>query len=265
MEAIRAYYAADREHDRLTRGLGIIELARTLDVLGRILPPPPATILDIGGGTGTYARELLRRGYAVHFLDAMPVHLERVKADPELQNLASATLGDARKLPYPDASADATLLLGPLYHLQEASDRAAALAEAYRSLRAGGVIAAAIIPRAAMIFGDCSRDLPDEAYCRPMREHTYRTDRQENPEGRRGYFTSAYFHHPAELLAELKGAGFEDVQLYALEGPAAMLTDTAAVMNDPVKREGVMSACRLLEHDAGIFGFSPHILGVGRK
>lgn len=265
MQAISAYYAADREHDRLSRGLGMVEFARTLDILARTLPPVPATVLDIGGGTGAYARELLQRGYAVHFLDAMPGHIQRVQADPELNTLASVTLGDARALPYPDACADVALLLGPLYHLQQAADRAAALAEAQRTLKPGGVMVAAMIPRAAMIFGDFSRDLPDETYCRPMREHTYRTGHQNNPEGRRGYFTEAYFHHPDEFRAELGQAGFGQAELYAVEGPAGMLSDVEALMNDPVRREGVMSACRLLEQDAGIFGYSPHVLGVAVK
>jgi hypothetical protein len=40
--------------------------------------------------------------------------------------LAGAVVGDARRLPYPDASAQAALLLGPLHHLTERADRVAA-------------------------------------------------------------------------------------------------------------------------------------------
>ena len=40
--------------------------------------------------------------------------------------LASATVGDARALPYDDASADALVMLGQLYHLIEAGDLPAA-------------------------------------------------------------------------------------------------------------------------------------------
>lgn len=265
LDAISAYYAQDREHDRLTRGLGQVELARTLDVLGQVLPPAPGTVADIGGGTRVYARELLRQGYEVHFLDAMPNHTARVQADPTLRGLASVTLGDARQLPYPDASVQAALLLGPLYHLQAAADRARALAEAWRVLQPGGVLVTAMIPRAAMILGDFSQGLPDEDYCRPMREHTYRTGHQNNPEGRRGYFTAAYFHQPEELLAELGAAGFTGAKLYALEGPAAIIPDVGSAMGDPVRREGILSACRLLEHDVGMCAFSPQTLGVARR
>lgn len=36
-------------------GLGQLELIRTQLILQRHLPPPPAAILDVGGGPGVYA------------------------------------------------------------------------------------------------------------------------------------------------------------------------------------------------------------------
>jgi len=52
--------------------------------------------------------------------------------------LASAEVGDARHLPHGDATADAVLLLAPLYHLVEREDRLACLREIQRVLRPGG-------------------------------------------------------------------------------------------------------------------------------
>lgn len=129
----------------------------------------------------------------------MPSHIDRVRADPTRAGLTSATLGNARALPSPDA--------------------------------------VAAIPRAAAICGDLGHGLTDEAYSRPIRERAYLTGRYENPEGRPGFFTTAYFHHPAELEAELTAAGLEDVALYALEGPASKrLADPALELGDPVPR-----------------------------
>lgn len=264
MEEITAFYALDLEHERLSRGLGLIEHARTLDVLERLLPAPPATLLDIGGGTGVYAREWLRRGHRVHFLDAMPGHIGRVRADPALAALESVTLGDARALPYPNASADAALLLGPLYHLTEAEDRARALSEAVRVVRPGGLVAVAAVPRAAAICGDFRHGLDEESYSRPIRERAYTTGLYLNPEGRPGFFTTAYFHHPAELEDELRAAGLRNVALYALEGPASkLIADPALELGDPVRRGGLMTALRLVERDPALMGMSAHILGVG--
>lgn len=218
-------------------------------------------MLDIGGGTGAYACELLQNGYAVHFLDAMPRHIERVKADPTLSGLASVTLGDARALPYPDGLADAALVMGPLYHLQDPGDREKVLAGAARAVN--GLVTATAIPRAGAICGDFKHGLDEEEYSRAIRERGYLTGVYLNPENRPGFFTTAYFHHPSELQAEMSAAGLRDVALYALEGPANLLPDPTLEMSDPVRRDGLLTALRLVERDQALLGVSAHMLGVG--
>jgi ubiquinone/menaquinone biosynthesis C-methylase UbiE len=78
----------------------------------------------------------------------VPLHVEQA---------GLGVVGDARELPFDDASADAVLLLGPLYHLIEAVDRLAALREARRVLTPGGVLAAATISRLASTFDGFGR------------------------------------------------------------------------------------------------------------
>ncbi|MGH9209081.1 MAG: class I SAM-dependent methyltransferase [Acidimicrobiales bacterium] len=87
-------------------------------------------MLDIGGGTGVYARWLLDQGYDVTLIDPVELHITQAT-----QTGVPATVGDARHLDHPDESIDVALLLGPLYHLTEPEDRLAALAEARRVLR----------------------------------------------------------------------------------------------------------------------------------
>jgi 2-polyprenyl-3-methyl-5-hydroxy-6-metoxy-1,4-benzoquinol methylase len=60
------------EEDRLAGGLAELELVRTQEILRRHLPSPPATILDVGGGTGVHARWLLEDGYRVHLVASRP-------------------------------------------------------------------------------------------------------------------------------------------------------------------------------------------------
>ena len=61
--AIRVHYEQGQERERLIRDGGTLELVRTQKLLRRYLPPPPATVLDVGGGPGTYTSErVLRRG-----------------------------------------------------------------------------------------------------------------------------------------------------------------------------------------------------------
>src|SRR4051794_13680018 len=115
-----AHYNAGREEDRLTAEGAPLELVRTQEILLRYLPPPPAVVLDVGGGPGVYAFWIAERGYTVHLMDPVPLHLEQARAragNSASTALATISLGDARRLEFEIGSADAVLLLGPLYHL----------------------------------------------------------------------------------------------------------------------------------------------------
>lgn len=150
-QQMQAYYAHGRERDRLARGEGLLEALRTQELLDRWLPPAPAVILDVGGAAGRYALPLADAGYEVHLIDPVPLHVQQALEGSQAarQPLASVLEGDARALPFDDASADAVLLLGPLYHLTTAKERSLALHEAGRVLRQGGVLVAAAISRFA--------------------------------------------------------------------------------------------------------------------
>jgi ubiquinone/menaquinone biosynthesis C-methylase UbiE len=101
---------------------------RTQELLARLLPPPPATVLDVGGGTGVHADWLAQRGYSVHVIDPVEEHVTLAGRIPNV----SSAVADARCLSQADESQDAVLLLGPLYHLPEREGRFQALREARR-------------------------------------------------------------------------------------------------------------------------------------
>ena len=76
---ILAHYAEGQEHGRLTSGPSL-ELLRTRVLLERFLPAPPARVLDVGGAGGVHASWLSGRGYQVHLIDPVPLHLEQAMA-----------------------------------------------------------------------------------------------------------------------------------------------------------------------------------------
>jgi len=140
------FYALGLEKDRLDEDFFPLERARTQELILRHLPPPPGTILDVGGAAGAYALWLAERGYAVHLVDPVPLHVRQAEEASRARSagrLASARVGDARSLGFTDASTEAVLLLGPLYHLIDRADRLRALAEARRVLKLSGLVFAA--------------------------------------------------------------------------------------------------------------------------
>jgi ubiquinone/menaquinone biosynthesis C-methylase UbiE len=259
---ILQHYAEGREAARLDAGHGLLERARTEELLARHLPPPPATILDVGGGPGRYAAGLAEQRYEVHLIDAVALHVEQARqAAPAL---ASARVADARALPFPDASVDAVLLLGPLYHLTERAERLAALRESRRVLRAGGPVLAVGITRfASLLDGLVSGYLGDPDYRRIV-ERDLLDGQHRNPTPR-AYFTTAFFHHPDELADEVREAGLEIVETVGVEGPGWLLPDLGRRWADPTERAHLLWAARAIEREPSLLGLSPHVMVVARR
>lgn len=266
--AVVRHYDSGVERDRLTTW-GRLEAERTWVLLERYLPQAPAVVLDIGGAEGAYSLPLARNGYAVHLVDPVPAHVDAARAASAEQPgapLASAQAGDARALPFDDGSADAVLLLGPLYHLPDAADRATALAEARRTLRPGGVLLVAAISR----FASTLDGLRHGAIHDPRFEHIVEGDLRDgvhrNPdvEGHPEWFTLAYFHTPAGLLSEIRDAGFPDADVLAIEGVGATANVDDA-LGDPIGRETVLRAIERTEREPSLLGVSDHLMAVATR
>jgi len=264
---VAAYYARGLERDRLAGGQGALEFIRTQALLERYLPAPPAVVADVGGGPGRYAVWLAERGYRVHLIDPVPLHVEQARAAAGRPGaaLAGAEVGDARALRLPDASADAVLLLGPLYHLPERADRLQALAEARRVCRRGGVVIAAAISRfASTLDGLRGGYLEDPAFA-AVAAGDLRHGRHRNPTGDPAYFTTAYFHRPEDLAAECAAASLTHEATLAVEGAAWLLPDLDARLADARRRAVLLAALAALEAEPALLGVSAHLITVARR
>jgi SAM-dependent methyltransferase len=132
--AIENHYGTGYERSRLFPGGNpSLEFVRSMELLDRLLPG---------------------RGYRVHLVDPVPLHVDQARqaagSDPSFG--FTAALGDARELSEQAESQDAVLLFGPLYHLTEAAHRRQALAEARRVLRPGGRLLAMAVCRFASLL-----------------------------------------------------------------------------------------------------------------
>lgn len=264
---VRHYADEQKEEERLLRGRGRLEFLRTLSLLGRVLPPLPARVLDIGGASGAYAIPLAKRGYEVHLVDPVDRHLDlaRTQATENDVALASISKGDARDLEFEDASADGVLLLGPLYHLTERADRLRALTEAWRVVRPGGIVVAAAISRFASTYDSLMGGFVDQPGFEQMLDRDLSEGRHLPPADRTDWFTNAYFHLPDELRAELVEASFGDVDILAVEGPGWVIPDIDERLDDPARRERLLRLLERVEPEPSILGASAHFVGVARR
>ncbi|WP_030914027.1 class I SAM-dependent methyltransferase [Streptomyces sp. NRRL B-24720] len=256
---MRFYGETVNEDGRLRRSAdGRMELVRTQELLRRFLPPAPARVLDVGGGTGIHAEWLVKDGYEVTLVDPVPRHVESASA------VCSAIVGDARDLREPDDSFDVVQLLGPLYHLPDPDDRRGALAEAHRVVKPGGLVAAAAINRYASLFEHVTY-----AHLHTERIHDSVSKILETAvyDGARG-FALSYFHRAEELVAELTASGLTDVQVFGVEGPAWSLVKAAEQQpgDGPTDEliASAMAAARMAEPYPELLAASSHLLAVGR-
>jgi ubiquinone/menaquinone biosynthesis C-methylase UbiE len=264
---IEGYYLQGKEAQRLSDERGELERLRTQAILVRHLPPAPAELFDVGGGAGVYAFPLAKQEYRVHLIDPVELHLEEARSHAAASgvSLASISRGDARHLEISSGSAGAVLLLGPLYHLVERSDRLQALDEARRILKPQGVLFAAAVCRFASLIDGLASGYFRDAEFRNIVAADLASGQHCNPMNHPAYFTTAYFHRPEDLAAEVREAGFGEVQILAVEGPAWSAPLFREAWENPAQRQSLMDFLSLIEGEPSIQGASAHLIAVARR
>lgn len=259
--AMFEYYERGGERDRLDEPAGQLESARTRQIIARHLPPPPATVADIGGGPGRYSLWLAALGYRVLHRDVVPLHVDQLRRQAAGNPRIDSAVADARDPGLDPGSADAVLLLGPLYHLDRRADRRKALAGAARVVRPGGPVFATAISRwAARLDGVLRNRLYQSS---PLAEAlltgSERTGRL--PPLSPGGFTG-YTHRPGQLRAEITASGLRLTDLVSIEGPAFLLSDLGERLADDQDRRVVIETAAALERVPELLGIGPHLLAT---
>lgn len=272
MNPVEAHYDrhAEREWERLERHR--MEYAIAKRVLAEHLPSPPSRVLDVGGGPGRYALHLTQLGYHVTLVDLSQrcLDLALEKATAAGIYLPTPIRGNAIALPdkAPGAAQefsglfDAVLLMGPLYHLLEGDDRRAAIREAWRVLRPGGLIFAAFLTRFAPLR-DIAIHSPGWIVDYPDR---YRRllDEGLNPAREGSTFPDSYFIHPDEIVPSMAGGGFKFEALYGLEGFLAGHEEGVNSLEGELW-EAWVDLIYGLSHEPSLRGAADHLLYVGSK
>ena len=265
---VLSYYEEFDERSRLTKGAGLLEFFRMQEIIGRFAPPPPGTVLDVGGGPGMYSCWMASLGYEVHLIDPVSKHLQQAReasASQPRHPLASVSEGDARALDYPSDSVDLLLLMGSLYHLPEREQRLLALREAHRVLKKDGILVATAVSRFALLIDVLmDGDIDDPSYS-PMLHDNLSGGRYEPDSHSYRHFTTSFFHRPEELEEEVSEAGLCQRGLYSVQGPGEYARDLEARLSEPARRGQLLELIRLVEEERTLMGMASHLVIVAEK
>ena len=275
-KGVLAYYEAGREFNRLRTGIGLIEFERTKEILLENLQKPPAVIYDIGGAYGEYSWWLASLGYEVHLFDLSEKNIEMSeelgKEYPGC-SLAEAVVCDARSVPRPDGSADAVLLMGPMYHITDYAERIKAVRESFRLLKDNGLLFTAALTPYSVLMHNITVYSPEngercieEPGFLAMVERELRDGCHINPD--RGVYNglaSAHLHTAKALRAELETGGFSGTTVHGVMGGAWLARDVDGLWKNEKSRNALMNTVRLIDTHEEIIGLSGHLLAVSRR
>lgn len=93
---VARYYSQNIEEGRLEHEGSRIEFARTKELLRRFLPPSPARVLDVSGGSGMYSAWPADLGYDVRLIDPVPLPVEQAELETSVIGASSHQLLVAR-------------------------------------------------------------------------------------------------------------------------------------------------------------------------
>lgn len=267
-EIIQHYTEAHDEEIRLVDRIGPFEYERTKGLISRYLDRGKQIVVDVGGGTGAYALWLAEQGHEVHFIDLVPRHVDMVKekARERALTLGSATVCDARSLPFEDEFADLVLLMGPLYHLTDQDDRIKALRDGARVLKKGGRVLCTAISRFASMLAGFRFNRFDDPEFEAMVDRDLLDGQHRNPVAGSKHLDTAFLHKPRELQQEIERSGLKCEKVVGIESPIALLRQ----VEDWVQQKGrmyelVKKYAGQVEEEEDLLGASFHLLGIGKR
>jgi ubiquinone/menaquinone biosynthesis C-methylase UbiE len=240
-----------------------LEYAAVKHYLQRFLPPAPARILDIGGGPGRYTVLLAQQGYSVTMIDLSPDNitwarkqLSQASLEADLRQGNALDLGELA-----DASFDAALLLGPLYHLPALEDRSKAIAEMRRVLKPGGRAFSMMLTRAATIYEGFNR-WPEGILDTEGVQRLITTGRDFNFEKNPADFVGIYSAQASEVQPLHEEQGFLTLALAGCEGLLGGRREQLASLKPELQEKWITLMLQICE-DPSILGAAERILYVG--
>jgi ubiquinone/menaquinone biosynthesis C-methylase UbiE len=233
--------------------------------------PQTGYVLDNGAGPGKYSMELAKDGYKVTLTDLTPRLVEIAKDKAKELDLEGQFEGfyaaDSRELNMiKDEQFDSSLMLGPLYHLQEENDRIKAVKELKRVTKKGGLVFVAFMPRIRHIL--TSLLFPENWRPNDNLDSIIQFSKtgcfNHADEGR---FTGAYYFNIEDINPFMESQGFETLELIGSNAGAILNNDSWNYWRGKGEQEEkkIIDLIKEKATDPYILGISTHLLYIGRK
>lgn len=268
MSKIISYYNQFDEWGRLEREP--IEFQVNWHFIKKYLPET-GYILDNGAGPGKYSMELAKDGYRVTLTDLTPKLVEIAKRKAQDFQLEGQFDGfytaDARELNMlNDEQFDASLMLGPMYHLQEENDRIMAVQELNRVTKKNGLVFVAFMPRIRHVFTSLlsPNNWKPNDNMDTIQQFSQSGCFNHSDEGR---FTGAYYFNIEDINPFMETQGFETLELIGSNVGAILNNDNWNYWRDKgeAEVEKIINLIKEKATDPYILGNSSHLLYIGKK
>lgn len=261
IETVRAYYNGGCESE-WRRIAGRPEFINTCRFLNRYIKPGDK-VLDVGGGPGRYSLYLAEKGCKVTLVDLSEENvcfaLQKAKeADLKVNGLACDALELDKLI---SEQYDHVLLMGPLYHLLEEQERVAAVEQALKALKPGGVLFASFISmNAGMVYAmKCKPDIIAD----PNEKGFYNAFLDGGSFSGKA-FTQAFFIAQKEVLPFMARFPLEKLHLFGQEGMTSPCESN--ILSQPKEIIDLwMDFTELTCEREELLSWSEHLMYVGRK
>jgi len=220
-------------------------------------------VLDVGGGPGRYSLYLLEKGCDVTLIDLSPNNVKFAKDRAAEQHLnLNAISGDARNITnIVNDKFDHILLMGPLYHLCDDTDRVNIINSCLSLLKPNGIIYISFVSSNARIIYTL-RDKPEKiSDDKVIQDWQYFID---GTDFCGDSFTKAYLINPKNVLPFMEQFNLEKLHLFSCESILAPSMDLLKQQPKQIVGKWIDFSERICESE-DLLSFAEHLMYIGRK